>query len=96
MKLRISIRPQAFIELAEATEWYESRAKGLVADFLREFDDALEKIERNPFGYQVLFGNVRRAFMRRFPYCVMYTVDLDEIVVISCFHARRDPAGRAQ
>jgi hypothetical protein len=96
MTRRISIRPQAFIELAEATDWYENRSKGLGADFLRAFDDALEKIERNPFGYQILFGDVRRALTRRFPFSVMFIVEAEKIIVLSCLHVRRDPAGRPQ
>ena len=35
--------------------------------------------------------DVRRAFMRRFPYGVFYRVEEDQIIVVGVFHARRDP-----
>jgi plasmid stabilization system protein ParE len=41
----------------------------------------------------VVRGEVRRAVLRRIPYSVIFTVREDEIVVIACFHARRDPKG---
>jgi len=30
--------------------------------------------------------------MARFPYSIIYLVTNDEVVVLSCFHQRRDPA----
>jgi hypothetical protein len=43
---RISIRPQARIELIEAAEWYEAQSEALGAAFLEAFDTALEHIAR--------------------------------------------------
>jgi plasmid stabilization system protein ParE len=39
----------------------------------------------------LVHGEARRAVLRRFPYSVIYAVREDEIVVIACFHGRRDP-----
>ncbi|HEY4943885.1 MAG TPA: type II toxin-antitoxin system RelE/ParE family toxin [Rhizomicrobium sp.] len=88
---RIAIRPQARIELLEAADWYEARSEDLRAAFLRAFDATIANVVRHPLGYQVVFGAVRRAMLRRFPYAIIYRVDEGEIVVVACIHGARDP-----
>ncbi len=79
-------------EILEASTWYEERGKGLGAEFLRAFEASLAAVERNPFQYAAVHREVRRAPLRRFPYTIMYTVSEGEVLVIACFHAKRDPA----
>jgi hypothetical protein len=38
MNRKLTLRPQAEAELAEAVDWYESRGKGLGAEFMRAVD----------------------------------------------------------
>jgi hypothetical protein len=47
----------------------------------------------NPRQFPVIYRNVRRALLRRFPYALMFVIDLDDtLTVIACFHGSRDPA----
>jgi plasmid stabilization system protein ParE len=91
MNRKVILRPQAEAELAEAVDWYETRGKGLGADFIRAVDAAMAAIERNPEQYQIVKGQVRRAVLRRFPYGLIYVASQHEITVLACFHGRRDP-----
>ena len=91
MNRRVILRPQAEAELAEAIDWYESRGKGLGADFMRAVDAAIAAIGRNPDQYQIVKGQVRRAVLRRFPYSLIYVASEHEVTVLACFHGRRDP-----
>lgn len=91
MTRSIRLRPEAESELADAVDWYESRGKGLGAEFLRAVEAAFANVLRNPLAYQAIEESVRRAPVRRFPYSVLYTVSDGEIVVLACFHGRRDP-----
>jgi plasmid stabilization system protein ParE len=90
MNRKVILRPEAEAELAEAIDWYESRGKGLGADFMRAVDAAMAAIERNPEQYQIVNGQVRRAVLRRFPYGLIYVASQHEITVLACFHGRRD------
>ena len=54
--MRIVLRPEVEADLAEAVEWYESRGRGLGAEFLRAVDAALAMICRFPTGCPVAFG----------------------------------------
>jgi plasmid stabilization system protein ParE len=91
MNRSVILRPEAEAELAEAVDWYESRGKGLGADFMRAVEAALASIERNPEQHQIVKGKVRRAVLRRFPYGLIYLASQYEITVVACFHGRRDP-----
>jgi len=35
---------------------------------------------------------MRRAMLHGFPYAVMYTVSDEQILIVGCRHARRNPA----
>ena len=91
MSARFRFRPEVATELLEAVDWYQARAPGLGAEFLRSLDAALAAIQRNPLAYPVVFGNARRAVLRRFPYSVIYEPSRDEILIVACIHGRRDP-----
>jgi toxin ParE1/3/4 len=92
MKKALSIRPDAERDLAEAYGWYEARVPGLGSDFLLSIDAALSSIQRSPETYPIVYKNVRRALVRRFPYGIFYLVEEDRIVVLGILHARRDPS----
>jgi plasmid stabilization system protein ParE len=89
----VLFRPEAEAELAEAVEWYEARGRGLGSEFLRALDAVLASVLRNPMAYPVVFGRVRRAMFRRYPYTLLYELSDsgDAILVVACFHGARDP-----
>jgi plasmid stabilization system protein ParE len=72
--------------------WYRERSPQLGRQFRDALDAAIERLRQNPLGYQVLFRELRRAIVRRFPYAVFFK-SLDEtVVVVAVQHMRRDPA----
>tara|TARA_Y100001934_G_scaffold245338_2_gene303468 strand:- start:104 stop:400 length:297 start_codon:yes stop_codon:yes gene_type:complete len=85
-------------ELTEAFEFYETAEPGLSADFLTEVETGLERIREQPETWPLVPGStVRRLWIRRFPYGLIYHVHADEIVLIAVMHASRRPfywAGR--
>lgn len=78
----LSIRPEAEAEITEAYDWYDERKPGIGAEFLNEARKGLSAIVRN---------GVRRRILDRFPCSILYLAEPDEIVVLACFHGRRDP-----
>src|SRR5947209_15344271 len=91
MTRRLVVRPTARIELAAASDWYDSQKQDLVAEFIQAFEAAPVTIIENPFQYQTVYRNARRAPLGRFPYGLIYTASDDEVVIVSCFHGRRHP-----
>ena len=91
MTPRLLLEPEAELDLEGARIWYEERAKGLGAEFLRNVRATLAVIERQPELFPVVHATVRRASVRRFPYAVYYVVEAAVTAVIGCLHTRRDP-----
>ena len=93
MNRQLVFRSQAELEIAEAADWYEARERGLGSEFRRTVEACVASIQRNPHMHPKAYGIYRRASLRRFPYGIFYAVTNAEIVIVSCYHARRDPKG---
>ncbi len=83
--------PEAEAELEDACLWYNRRRDDLGVEFALAVEEAIELIEQHPQRFPVVYRNVRRAIVRRFPYAVHYVLGPDYIEVISVFHAKRNP-----
>jgi plasmid stabilization system protein ParE len=89
--LRVDLSPEAQADVEEVHAWYGQRRVGLAEDFRRSLDQCIASIASHPQGHPILHGSVRRALLRRFPYCIFYVVEQQRVLVVGCFHARRDP-----
>ena len=91
MTRRVIVRPEAEREIQDAFDWYEDRSEGLGAEFLRAADACLAGVQRDPLAFPKVHKAVRRVLMRKFPYALFYLIEEESIVVVACFHAKRDP-----
>jgi plasmid stabilization system protein ParE len=91
MTRRILFRPEAEAEIAAAMEWYEARMRGLGAEFLRSLEATVSAVQRRPASYPMVFGDARRAVLRRFPYSLIYVESGSDVLIVACIHGRRDP-----
>jgi plasmid stabilization system protein ParE len=84
--------PAARAELIDAQDWYENEAPGLGRGFRTAVDAAVNRMSANPRQFPVVYKNIRRALLRRFPYALMFVLEADRtLTVIACFHGSRDP-----
>jgi plasmid stabilization system protein ParE len=91
MNFEVHIRPEAEIDVDEATTWYEKQRKGLGPEFLDEFWKGLERIQENPYLYSVVYRNTRRVLVRRFPFAIYYRIEHNSLIVVAVNHGSRDP-----
>jgi plasmid stabilization system protein ParE len=91
MSWSIQLLPEAEAEFDGAAGWYEDEADGLGEDFVDRVQAVFDRITANPRIHQKVFGSVRKAVVRRFPYVVIYQETGSEVLVISVFHTSRDP-----
>ena len=82
MSRRLVLRVQAETDIDEAASRYETERAGL---------GVLERIEENPFQFPIVHQETRRGMLRRFPYGVFFTVDDEEILVLTIVHLHRHP-----
>lgn len=92
--MKVHLTPEAGADLAEAADWYAEHGSALARRFLAATRATLEAIRLQPFGHTEVRPDVRRAFIRRFPYGIYYStvVEPSVITVIACVHVARDPA----
>jgi toxin ParE1/3/4 len=83
--------PEAQAELMEARAHYEAIRPELAVRFASSVMQAVETLTENPFRFAVVDKTRRRAGIRRFPYGLFFLVEENRIVVIACFHGKRDP-----
>jgi plasmid stabilization system protein ParE len=84
-------RAAAAADVEDACRWYEAQRPGLGDEFLGSLAAALEAIERHPEGAAILYRDTRRQLLNRFPYGLHYQLIEGQIVVVACFHAKRNP-----
>ena len=91
MSRRLIVRPEAEAEMTDAFDWYEDRVPGLGFEFLLCVDAVFSAIQRTPQHYPCVHKTARRALSRRFPYEIIFVEDDERVVVLSVFHAKRNP-----
>ena len=87
----IRFTPEADLELTEAREWYSHQRDDLDLEFMQCIDNALSRVASNPLLFPVVYRDLRRIVVRRFPFAIFYNIQVDEIQVVAVFHSRRDP-----
>jgi plasmid stabilization system protein ParE len=89
--MQVIFTPAARAELVEAYDWYESRHPGLGVRFRGEVEAAVLRFRENPHQFPIVFEDVHRARLRKFPYGLFFRVEIGALIVIACFHGSRDP-----
>ena len=84
-------RPEAQADLLQMRDWYEQQQSGLGEAFSVAIDEAINRLAAMPEMYPMVFRDVRRVKLRKFPYLIYYRVLLDRIEVIAVLHGSRDP-----
>lgn len=85
------VSPEAEKDISDAFGWFEDHSKGLGSDFLLCVDAGVETISRTPLIYQIVYKNIRRCLIKRFPYGIYYIYDNDKVIVVGVLHASRNP-----
>ncbi|MEB3227589.1 MAG: type II toxin-antitoxin system RelE/ParE family toxin [Synechocystis sp.] len=91
MKYVIVFRPEVREDLNTAYDWYEAQKLGLGDDFIASVNELLSRVCLMPESYALVYQDVRRAVIKRFPYAVYYRVISSRVVVTAIFHSRRNP-----
>lgn len=92
MSRSLVFREQARKEFDAAGDWYERERPGLGNAFLTEVDRILGRVLDNPEAFPEMLDGVRKAVVKRFPYCLYFRIRGNTVVVLAVFHSARNPA----
>ena len=67
------------------------KKNGLGKAFLKEIETNLLLLETNPMLYQIVYKNVRRALLHKFPFGIYYIIENEIVDIISVTHLSREP-----
>ena len=78
--------------VADAARWYEQKRQGLGLEFLAEVKQRVSLAAKNPLRYPLIYKDVRRIPLKRFPYLIHFRAEPSRVLVLAVLHARRNPA----
>jgi plasmid stabilization system protein ParE len=90
--MKLVLRPYVEKEIAEAADWYEERQPGLRLKFINSVGETFSRIEENPWLYQPVHLDIRRAPVHRFPYGVFYAPIEGDVHVLAVVNDARHPS----
>jgi mRNA-degrading endonuclease RelE of RelBE toxin-antitoxin system len=89
--MKIEILQVAYLEFRAAQEFYELEQSGLGAGFENEIRQALLRIQQYPKVWSAERKEIRRCFIHKFPYKIIYSIQKEIIVVLAFAHLHRKP-----
>lgn len=78
-------------EMTEAALFYEAASTGLGSNFLDDVHRATEKLREHPYLGQAVAPNLRKTLLHQFPFSLIYSVEVDQILIIAVAHYGRRP-----
>ena len=88
--MKLEYHPEAADDLNGATDHHNAIRAGLGETLRAEVYDAIERITRNPNQYRVVERKIRRCFVHRFPYSVLFRVVGSDLVrILAVRHHRQ-------
>ena len=77
--------------MIEASLFYEARSEGLGFEFLDGVERLIDLLCKHPKLGQSVGRRFRRAVLQRFPFSLIYSEELTEVVIIAVAHQKRRP-----
>ena len=72
MNYAIEISPEAGAEITNAKNWYEEQQVGLGESFVETLREHINLLKTNNPEHKIVFDDLRRVLVKRFPYVVYY------------------------
>jgi plasmid stabilization system protein ParE len=87
----IKFHPKAIYEFIEQGEWYKIRNHRVYLEYLTQFENTILNLKIYPESYQKIHNNKRKITIDKFPISIVYSIHIDQILIISVFHNSRNP-----
>ena len=92
MSFHISLKLEAHQDIFETIIWYESKRKGLGAEFYAEVEKVKSILSINADSFEIKYRNrVRWIPTDRFPYIVIYVINGNSVTILAVISTHRHP-----
>ncbi len=89
--MKVFIHELAKNEFDEAIEWYELQSQGLGERFKNSVIQQIEKVKKNPTWFVHEQDNIYKAYIPKFPYKIIFSIEKDNINIWAIAHLHRKP-----
>ena len=89
--MKVIFSELAVAEFEDATRFYEAQFKGLGKRFRMEIAKASARISEYPKAWSTERGEVRKCLLHKFPYKLLYSIEIDHVFIIAVAHQHRNP-----
>jgi plasmid stabilization system protein ParE len=89
--MNIEILEIAQKELDDAVLYYEVEQPGLGSKFKEAVRQSIIRIKNYPTSWPPENGEVRKFFVHKFPYKILYSIQEQTIVILAVAHQHRKP-----
>lgn len=91
--MRVEYHPLTVSDLNDAVVYYNQQRAGHGEEFRSEVYAAIARIRANSSQYAVVEHDIRRCFVHRFPYSVLFRLINEEVIrILIIRHHRRHPS----
>jgi plasmid stabilization system protein ParE len=92
MKLyKVEFLKSAKLDIQHANTWYNLQRKNLGHKFISEIDEIHSRLESNPKQFPKIRKDIRKATLKRFPYCIFFIIKSNRVRIFAIFHNSRNP-----
>ena len=91
MKYDVFIAEDARRDIRMAHSWYSEQSVKLAGSFLKALNSIIKRIGKIPYQTQIRYGNIRIAFLKRYPFGIHFKVTENVIIILAVFHTSQNP-----
>lgn len=91
MKYDVFIAEDARRDIRMAHSWYSEQSVKVADSFIKALNSTIKRIGRTPYQTQIRYGNIRIAFLKRFPFGIHFKVTENVIIILAVFHTSLNP-----
>lgn len=91
MAYNVIIKPEAYLDIDEAMEWYQKQPTGLEIELYHEIFDAIDYISQYPKHFQKKYKTFRIKYTDKFRYGIHYTIEKNTVFIHAVLHTAREP-----
>lgn len=91
MIYELIVQEEAGLEILETYIYYESIQTGLGEKFLQQVEKYFIQIQSNPKHFQIKRHQYREAYIRKFPYIIIFDLVDAKIIILSVFNTHQNP-----
>lgn len=91
MEYQLEIKEEAALDIKQAYFYYEENRLGLGERFLDTLENYLQRVKQYPEHYQIKRSPFREAFIKDFPYVIIYEIEKKKVIVYAVFCTHKNP-----